>query len=221
MQRFKYFVIESCHCNAGCSKTKSRCPCVKDDRCCSTNCKCQKCENDKIVERPIAGCCCGRSGAGPKVSCTNEGKSRKSKCPCLRGQSGCHDDCLCNGCVNPFGKKIKQQTPKRTSMKHSGFKRRRTDEYLAGEHQNLPTYNWTFDEVVCVFVCAQTVFASVSGYLLQLIQKLFDTLIENCEMCPALKIRSKTQVEVEVKLKELGFMEKESNITEMEVEKET
>lgn len=44
-------------------------------------------------------------------------------------------------------------------------------------------------------------------YTMESIYNLYNLLVENCEMFPELKIKSKTQVEVQVELKDLGFTE--------------
>jgi len=117
----------SVHCKCGknsnqsCIKSKNtRCPCVLQNLVCKEKCSCRKSnclntdnERSLLPSSNIVFKSC-RCGSGKKKiegdelkSCGDVDSKYKSRCPCFNFNNGCSERCMCVGCVNKFGKKVK------------------------------------------------------------------------------------------------------------------
>lgn len=89
-------------------------------------------------------CKCGRGAASSKSKgfCN----SYSSRCKCFQSFGGCHDDCSCLNCANPYGKKTPEASmdckPKRKRTKHHNTPTSSHD-FLQAKKESLGFVKWT------------------------------------------------------------------------------
>ena len=93
--------------------TKSRCPCVLNNRQCVSKCRCLNCEN-RAKDPDKISCRCGESNKTPGIensvrkSCTDVDGQRRTKCGCYKNGQVCSSLCSCKNCGNEYGQREAQ-----------------------------------------------------------------------------------------------------------------
>lgn len=229
--------MKGCRENNGCSCGKnssvdgnsscmpgSRCPCIKQERCCLRNCRCKGCQNrqksgiggDSQHQSQIQptgnhkSCRCGESTAGnsPTLPACADGK-RKSRCPCLNANQQCGITCSCRNCANPYGAQKHEESvykvgKKRQRINPSPYKRARSADYLASLNVPLDPKVWTVYEQCLLMTIASFLASTLASPSIENVTHLYNH-VANSNACEEAKfpIRTKSCGQIAGKLKQL------------------
>lgn len=144
-------------------------------------------------------CSCGRSGKIENRSACTDGFNYKSRCPCLKEKRKCNDECSCNGCENPFGRKEKangqdlqrkRQKSKITSSRKSG------KHFLAEKGEGTSNGHWSDMETILLYSIRDDD-VDESGP-----DRLSELYNENCQLLNTdqMLVRKKSRIEIQAKL---------------------
>lgn len=107
---------------------------------------------EEVSAKPTQRCTCGMNSKEVKNVCCKRqaGGSRQyaSRCPCLKVKQSCGENCKCNGCDNPYGKKtsIGKSTKRKRSKDQFGGERKRGLQFMIDNDESVSDGKWTDEE---------------------------------------------------------------------------
>ena len=144
------------------------------------------------VEATTQRCSCGKnskrtSNKSIKQSCVNS-QGYASRCPCLKAKNGCHSDCSCKECSNPYGKNDKLisdsthflSSPRpRKRAKHSlSGTRTNAEEFMEKMNTKTQHLEWNMIEII-IFECLIELFRNLKIVIdSDNLQRCFNKLVE-------------------------------------------
>lgn len=90
--------------------------------------------------KEVKNVCCKRQAGGSR--------QYASRCPCLKVKQSCGENCKCNGCDNPYGKKtsIGKSTKRKRSKDQFGGERKRGLQFMIDNDESVSDGKWTEEE---------------------------------------------------------------------------
>lgn len=144
-------------------QSKSRCPCVSNQRLCTPRCRCLNCMNrmDTSEFKADQKCRCGEFNRNkPERSriqaCADILGARRTKCPCYVRKQPCTAKCSCHNCGNDYGKSESQSSVAeekrrvKCTSSPSSVKRKRTTAYHRENGLDIKQGSWTLQETCIV-----------------------------------------------------------------------
>ena len=111
---------------------------------------------EEVSAKTARRCTCGMNSKEVRnVCCKSEASGSRqyaSRCPCLKIKQSCGGNCKCNGCNNPYGKKVSSKTNigKSTKRKRSkdqlGGDRKRGLQFMIDNDESVSDGKWTDEE---------------------------------------------------------------------------
>ena len=112
---------------------------------------------EEVSAKTARRCTCGMNSKEVRnVCCKSEASSSHhqyaSRCPCLKIKQSCGGNCKCNGCNNPYGKKVCSKTNigKSTKQKRGkdqlGGDRKRGLQFMIDNDESVSDGKWTDEE---------------------------------------------------------------------------
>ena len=106
------------------------------------------------VEATTQRCSCGKnskltSNKSIKQSCVNS-QGYASRCPCFKAKNGCHSDCSCEECSNPYSSTHFLSSPRpQKRAKHSlSGTRTNADEFMEKMNTKTQHLEWNMIEII-------------------------------------------------------------------------
>lgn len=136
----------------------------------------------------VQKCSCGKNSkasATKKSVCTKSNKY-SSRCPCYKNKDGCHDDCSCNGCENPYGKRemlaespfALSPGPSRKRIKHSlSTKMSSGKEFMEKMNTNIERV-WSPTEILIFEILVQLLNSLQIPVTADIIKRYFNRLVK-------------------------------------------